>query len=452
MTGLASQTLARDIASRLHHRASFICPQFADPVGDLQALMATDLTLNKENFLHRREEMLESYGYPTGMAAEKPFAYADGIAIIPIHGMLINRYSGSWGYMTGYNFIRNQLNFALADEDVKLIVFDINSGGGIASGCSELSQEIFDSRAVKPSLSVVDARCYSAAYFLGSAATKMIATPSGGLGSIGAVSMHVDMSEMIKDEGFKITFIKFGDQKTDGNAYERLSARAKATIQRDVDYHGSLFVQAVARNRGISEEDVIATEAACFLPPEALELGLIDDVLTPDTAVSQFYNDCYDDEEGEAMTVTPAAPKTETAAVAPVAMTPAEIAALVAKGVTEAMTAEKTRTSGIRTCDEAKGREALASHLADNTDLTIDAAKGILAAAPKEAPAPKLNARSPLHTAMAATPNPDVGGDGEGDGAGLDGEVLKPGEGAARILAAYGQETGRVIELKPRAA
>ncbi|PZP55979.1 MAG: S49 family peptidase, partial [Delftia acidovorans] len=119
-------------------------------------------------------------------SGNKPFAFSGGFAIIPIHGSLINRYGGYYhGYVTGYNFIRSQMNAALADPDVEAIIFDVNSNGGEAAGCFELANEIFASRAVKPSFSVVDSNAYSAAYALGSAATKMAVIPSGGAGSIG---------------------------------------------------------------------------------------------------------------------------------------------------------------------------------------------------------------------------------------------------------------------------
>lgn len=45
---------------------------------------------------------------------------------------------------------RAQIATALADEQVKEIVLDINSGGGHAVGCKELADYIFSKRAVKP--------------------------------------------------------------------------------------------------------------------------------------------------------------------------------------------------------------------------------------------------------------------------------------------------------------
>lgn len=449
--------LARDIASRFHHRGSYVATDGLDLNADLREIAGTNLADQRAQFELRRAEILSSYGMMDAGPGEKCFAYADGVAIIPIHGLLINRLSWSCSYATGYNFIRSQRMAALADPDVKLIAYDVNSQGGIASGCAELAREMYDTRSEKPSIAVVDARCYSAAYFLASACDKIVVTPSGGVGSIGCLSMHIDYSDMIAADGVKVTFIFAGADKVDGNPYERLSARAKATIQRDVDYHYGLFIEAVARHRGMSEDDVRATEAGCFLPPEALDNGLIDAIETPAEAVANFFNEITSDAEAEGddeMTQASNTAGTETVAAAAAPITRSEVAQMVAEATATAQTAERTRQAGIRNCDEAKGREPLANHLANDTDLSVDVAKGILAAAPKAPETTDTNGGqrpSGFAGAMDATGNPVIKPD-SGTGAVGGGEDDTPESRANRLLSAYGAASGVVIELRPNRA
>ncbi len=245
---MSNTYLAREIATRLHHKGSYLSPAHVDVIADLREIANANVADQKTQFDVRRTDILSSYGYSDCVPTlEKPFAFANGVAIIPIHGLLINRLSWSYSFVTGYNFIRSQRNAALADDDVELIVYDVNSQGGLASGCAELAREMFDTRDQKPSLAVVDARCYSAAYFLASAASRLVVTPSGGVGSIGCMSMHIDYSGALENEGLKVSFIIAGDQKTDGNPYESLSTRARATIQRDVELVGPAYRQ---RQRG----------------------------------------------------------------------------------------------------------------------------------------------------------------------------------------------------------
>lgn len=440
--------LARDIASRLHHCGSYVDQHYTGLTADLRDIAATEMADQAVAFAARRVEILAGYGMMmSDDPKQKPFAYADGVAIIPIHGLLINRLSWSCSYMTGYNFIRSQRLAALADPDVKMIVYDVNSPGGIASGCAELAREMFDSRGEKPSLAVVDARCYSAAYFLASAADRIVVTPSGGVGSIGCVAMHVDYSDMLAEEGVKITMIFAGSEKVDGNPYERLSNRAKASIQRDVDYHYGLFVEAVSRHRDLSEEEVRSTEAGSFLPPEALDIGLIDAIETPAEAVANFFNeitsdaDAGDDEMTTKQEAPVAATTPITAAASPPAVTQADIDATVARQVSQALAAEKARARGIKSSAEAAGRETLATHLADETSLSVEDAVAILAAAPKAVATDTRREATGFVAAMNATPNPEVGADSAGEGIAL--ENADPVVIGNRLMQNFTRVTGR---------
>src|ERR1700687_3935541 len=442
--------LARDIASRLHNRGSYICPKHSDVVADLQEIAAADLVALKQSFDARKLEILSAYGYNDPPPQTKPFAFSNGMAIIPVHGMLINRLSWASSYATGYNFIQAQTQAALADPDVKGIVYDVNSSGGIAAGCGELAKEIFASRDQKPSLTVVDSKAYSAAYYLGSAASRMVVTPSGGVGSIGVVAMHVDYSGMLDDAGIKLTMIHAGAEKVDGNPFQQLSARARANIQRDVDYHYGMFTEAVAQHRDMPVDDVRATEAATYLPPEALDVGLVDAVEMPADAIADFNDRIAKGAGSVSMAGTASAagarePESGSKTGA-IDMDEAQVQTLVTTAVASALSAERVRQSGIRTCDEAKGREKLADHLANNTEMTVDAAKAILAVAPKEVEKSAGSGASPFASAMAGTANPNLNPDGSGDGAGAEADT--PEVRAGRLLGAYGRATGKVIDLK----
>lgn len=99
----------------------------------------------------------------------------------------------------------------------------------------------------------------------------------------------------------------------------------------------------------------------------------------------------------------------------------------------QARKAERARMSAILSCEEAKGREALANHLALNTEMSVEDAKGVLAAAGPAAPAKA--AANPFETAMEQTANPRVGSDTAAANAEAD--------PVQRILAAQAAATGR---------
>lgn len=419
-----SSALAREIASRINHRPVYLDRDHCDIIGHLREIATTNVIEVRAAFASRRLDMLAAYGFEPP-EQRKPFAFAGGAAIIPITGMLVNRINWSSASATGYDFIRGQLRCALADPDVSQIVFDVDSNGGLVSGCQELAAEIFASRDVKPSTAVVDARGYSAAYYLASAASRVVCTPSGGVGSIGVAAVHVDLSAALENFGIKVTLIHKGDEKVDGNPYAALSDRARASIEKDIGYHYDSFVEAVARHRDMSESDVRATEAGCFSAKEAHDRGLIDDIHTPTEALTGL------NEGSSQMELT-------AEQIRDIATTAAREAAR------EAVEADRARSSAIRTAPEAKGREKLAEHLASNTSMSVDEAKAILAQSPTQAeePATRRPAPNAFAAAMDQSINPNIGPDNgsETRAEGDDSEAR-----VSRVLGNYQATTGRKV-------
>ncbi|QII37505.1 S49 family peptidase [Rouxiella badensis] len=219
-------------------------------------------------------------------ARDTGYDVVEGIAIIPIQGTLVQKlgtlrpYSG----MTGYDGIRACFLQALNDSEVRAICLDIDSPGGEVAGCFDLVDEIYAARGSKPVWAILSESAYSAAYALASAADKIIVPRTGGVGSVGVIVMHVDWSQKIKNDGLQVTIITYGDRKAESNPYEPLSETAHKAIQSDINEMGRLFVSTVSRNRGITEKTVRDTEAACFLGADGVQLGLADEVASPDAA------------------------------------------------------------------------------------------------------------------------------------------------------------------------
>lgn len=213
----------------------------------------------------------------------------DGLAIIGIHGPLIHRRMDmEWpsGGPTTYGEIRKAFDLAMADDGVQGIVLDIDSGGGEVSGAFDLADHIYHSRGVKPITAVVDESAYSAAYLLASAAEKIILPRTGGVGSIGVIATHADFSRMEDAAGITVTHVYAGERKADYSPHQPLSDQATAALQEMVDDTYSMFVAAVARNRGMKKEEVIATQAAIYEGQKAVKAKLADAVSAVDTAIA----------------------------------------------------------------------------------------------------------------------------------------------------------------------
>lgn len=312
-----------------------------------------------------RVELCASWEIEDGPTeARKPFIYRDGVAVIPIHGILLNRFNWCWGFVTGYDFIRRQMNLAEADADVRLIVFDTDSPGGEAAGCDELARDI---RALKtPTMAMVNTLAASGGFWLAAASGRVVCSPSGSVGSIGVYIQHMNIAKMFADWGIENEFVKAGEYKTSGNMFEPLSRKDREYLQGMVDERYDEFCSAVAEFRGIEETVVKGTQARVMRPTEALALGLIDAAESPTTAVASFVAELGND----------APPVEDSEEEVTMAEITSEDRATVANET-------KARIKGIMTHDEAKGREGLAEHLAYNTDMSVDDAVSLLKVSPK---------------------------------------------------------------------
>jgi signal peptide peptidase SppA len=411
-----SDFAARSAISRMNMREVALAVHYTGLSQDLRDMAAAIPEVEQEKLLARRNEMCETFGLAPQPKQAKPFAFSNGIAVIPVQGTLVNRFGQSYGFVTGYNFIARQLAQAMADDEVKGIIYDVNSYGGEAAGCFELAAAIREASKTKPSMSVVDSNAYSAGYALASAASKMYVTPSGGVGSIGVVAMHMSFEKMLDKEGVKVTFIQFGAHKTDGNPYEDLSAEAKANIQASVNKSGEAFVALVAENRSIDKAKVKATEAKTYRADEALSLGLIDAIATPQAAAQVLFDELSgsisetvkkDDAMSEKTEAQPGANDRATNTAANAQAANPVVTPTAGPSAEDARVAERARVKGILNCEEAKGKSALANHLAMETDMSAESAKAILKASASEAPA--AAAPNAFQAAMEASANPNVG-------------------------------------------
>lgn len=263
-------------------KAEMIVAALADRMGIVQVARLDD----SADFEQPHAQAMSGEGRNPGAG----YDLVQGVAIIPVAGTLVHKlgtlrpYSG----MTGYDGIRQNLLVALADPEVEGILLDIDSPGGEVSGCFDLVDTIFEARQIKPIWSIVDEMAYSAGYAIASAAERVIVPRTGGTGSVGVITVHVDMSDAIGEAGLKVTIIAHGDHKADGNPYQRLPKDVQASIQADIDAMGLLFDKTAARNRSLSVKEVRDTQARCYLGQAGVEVGLADEVLSPDAAFLKF--------------------------------------------------------------------------------------------------------------------------------------------------------------------
>ena len=312
----------------------------------------------------------------------RPYRVEQGIAVIGVTGTLVHKF----GYMkplcgmTGYDGIVARINMAIGDPDVKGVLLDIDSPGGEVSGAFDTADLIARMGKVKPVWALSGDTATSAAYLLASACSRRLITQTGTVGSVGVVVAHRSVEKKLQDEGVEITLIHAGSHKVDGNPYEALPDEVRKDIQARIDETRMMFAQKVSDNTGLSLKTVLGTEARTFDGEEAVRLGLADEVINYADAVTTMSE--FLKKKGGLMK-----PENTMAQATAENVVPGATADHQVNTAEMAAAQERERIMGILSCDEAKGREALAQALAATPGMSADAARTILLASPVAAQA-----------------------------------------------------------------
>lgn len=213
-----------------------------------------------------------------------------GVAVIPLHGVIVPRgnmmtdVSGA----TSLEEFTGHLRAAVADEKVGTILLDVDSPGGSVAGMPEAAAEIMRARTQKPVVAIARYTMASGALWLGAAATKLVASPSAYIGSVGAYAIHDDLSKAFEQEGIKRTYIASDPRKIEGNESEPLTSEGRAQIQKRVDQAANRFRSDLSRGRSIPISQVRERfgEGRMFTAEEALEAGMVDEIATYEQTVA----------------------------------------------------------------------------------------------------------------------------------------------------------------------
>lgn len=209
---------------------------------------------------------------------------AGGVAIVQVRGPIVahaSPFAQLFGIPSGEG-IAATVRAASSDPEVAAIVLDVDSPGGTVAGCAEAAAGIAEAAREKPIAAVSNYLMASAAYWLASQCSEVVASPSSLTGSIGVMSVHLDASGFYEQMGLNIELVYAGRYKTEGTDTEALSDPARAHMQALVDSAYGDFVRAVSTGRGVSQRQVRAGmgEGRVLDARAALSEGLVDRVGT----------------------------------------------------------------------------------------------------------------------------------------------------------------------------
>lgn len=376
--------------ARFANEPALVAPHQRERFESCLAAIATEATMLGEAMAATRgsDEFWTELG-ERGTRVLRPYVVKDGLLLLPVKGVLLHAFPFQlFDYATGYEYIWKAFERGLGDKDVKGIALVVDSPGGMVAGNFDLVDRMFAARGTKPVRAFAAESAYSAAYSIASVADRLVVSRTGGVGSIGVVTTHLDISKAYDEIGFKVTFIYAGAHKVDGNPFEPLPDAVKARIQERIDALYAVFVDTVARNRNLDAAAVRATEAQTFTATEAKANGLSDAIGALDDALAEFSADITNPRTGDETmtTVTVASVKADNPDVAAALIAEgkelgkAEAKAETAKAVSEAVAADRTRMAALdgllmKVAGNADGEKIVAAAKADGSSAEATALK-----------------------------------------------------------------------------
>jgi len=290
-------------------------------------------------------EALEAYRARYAERGER-LKIRENVAILDVYGPLFKRanlfvqFSGA----TSYEILRRDLQVALDDQSVDAIMLKVDSPGGEVSGCDELAAAVYEARGKKPITAYVTGMACSGAYWIASAADRIVVSSSSTIGSIGVVLGITDRRKAEERAG--ISRIEFVSSQSPGKRPDLETDEGKRRVQKMVDDLGAVFVTAVAMHRNVDVDTVISKfgNGGVEIGANAVAVGMVDEVGQFEAALAALST------RGKNRRLHPFRPRSFN-------MDTPDVAKITA----EAQTAERTRISAINKAPGAKEHPDLAA-------------------------------------------------------------------------------------------
>lgn len=197
-------------------------------------------------------------------------------AVIKLNGVI------GGGYQDQVALLRDGLEAAYADKNVKGIIIRANSPGGSPVVSNTAFNEI---RRLKeqhkdiPLYLVAEDMCASGCYYIAAAADKIYADPSSLVGSIGVIGSSFDLTGLIDKLGIKRRVHIAGSNKDMGDPFVPETPQQQAIWQQMLDQIHNEFIKAVreGRSKRLKEaENPDLFSGRIYTGIEAQKAGLID--------------------------------------------------------------------------------------------------------------------------------------------------------------------------------
>lgn len=226
-------------------------------------------------------QMLEAYRGQELERSERATRRGN-VAVIDVAGPLFKRANLMTTFCgaTAYETVRRDLQAAMDNASIRSILLNIHSPGGEAAGVAELATAINEVRGKKPIVTYAGDQAASAAFWLGTASDEFIIGPTAALGSMGVVAGYRDTSAQDAARGIKT--IEFVSSQSPYKRVDINTQEGRDRVQARVDAMAAVFVETVAKYRGVSVEHALERfgQGDVLIGQAAVDAGMADGVAT----------------------------------------------------------------------------------------------------------------------------------------------------------------------------
>lgn len=197
------------------------------------------------------------------------------VAVIELNGTITND-TGLLPTATAED-LAELINRADSNPAIDAILLEINSGGGTAVATKQIVRAIRDAN--KPTVAWISDIGASGAYYSAAACDFVMADRDSLTGSIGSLSVLLDLSDLKEKHGIGAYTFSRGEHKAMGSPFSELDEVERKIMNEIVQESGENFKQAILRFRGEKLDKSRLSEifdGRIMNGSQALSYGLID--------------------------------------------------------------------------------------------------------------------------------------------------------------------------------
>jgi len=216
----------------------------------------------------------------------------DKILLLDISGVLSGRERKRGFLFPGTTIIEDitaSLVIAARDENIRGIVLRIDSPGGTITASDIIHHEI---RRIKTERAPVVVACLmdiatSGAYYVATAADRIIAHPTTITGSIGVMAVKFNVEALLTHIGVENETVRSAEMKDLWSPFRHATDAERNIMQHCIDEYHQRFITTINNGRPrLTREDVTAlADGRIFTARDALDAGLIDHIGYLDDAI-----------------------------------------------------------------------------------------------------------------------------------------------------------------------